>query len=497
MRRLSSKSILIVSIDWFSKFILPIAINLVFNGRLFQGDKDLPRGVLFAILGVPALIGIFSIIGGVVTYMVTQFGVVDGSLIVKKRGLWRQERTIPLERIQNVAITQSLLERILSVATVKVETAGGAGAEASLKSLSLKDADVIKSELLQVHLSASSPDVDLLSNQVYRAEWQDIALAGALQNKGLIVFLGLIGLVGQGVDDLVVHGIKFTKQSHLLERLSENPTLSFFVVTGSSILFVLFGWMLSIAYTLSIFHGFKVIRTEAGLQVSYGFFTTTQTIVPLRRVQSIEVKSSWLFRLFGFSQLFARTIGSPTAGAEGYAAGASTTLLAPISKPDVLRTLIRLINPRLDVQDLQFKSVNPYYKPLAMRWLFGLPVILLVQALLVPHFRLPALLAYALITGLGSWMILMSYKRHGYASTDDAIFVSSGTFGQDVVMIPFVNVQSMTFESGWALRRKGLTDLRISTPVSDTCVRCINLPEAKAIFDLISHVAFRSKTNPI
>jgi len=44
----------------------------------------------------------------------------------------RQEREIPYRRVQNVDVTESIVHRMLGVAVVRVETAGGSETEAEL-----------------------------------------------------------------------------------------------------------------------------------------------------------------------------------------------------------------------------------------------------------------------------------------------------------------------------------------------------------------------------
>ena len=134
---------------------------------------------------------------------------------MKRGGLWKQERTIPLERIQNVRVTQGLMERMLGIATLQVETASGSGVEASLKSLSVADAEYVKEQLLQVHAgSTSEPEA---APAVYEASFKDIALAGALQNRALIVTVAILGLFGQGIDDVFRGAYRTLEQSKVTE----------------------------------------------------------------------------------------------------------------------------------------------------------------------------------------------------------------------------------------------------------------------------------------
>lgn len=496
MRKLDPKSILILSIEWLRRAIYPLIIAVFANGRAFSEGEKLGRKALVIALLVPVLFGALAIVGGVVSYLVTRFGIVGGSLIVTKKGIWRQERTIPLERIQNVSITQGFLERILGIATVKVETASGTGVEANLKSLSLADANLIKHELLRTK-SVASTEVQQAPPAVYKAEFKDVALAGALQNRALIVMATILGVFGQGLDDLAKGVIDGIERSRVIEAAEGNPALAGVVTMVGGLLFLLVGWVLSILYAVFIYFGFKVVRTDRGLQVSYGLVNTLETVIPIKRIQSIQTRASWLFKLFGYNQLFVQSIGGHHSGAQGQQHVATgQTLVAPICRPAVLRTLIRLINPALDVDQVAFFASDRFMRTRSIVRsciFFGIIAIALSVAK-ARHLDPRVFATLATVSGLffvaaviGAFL---AYRRQGYAHTPDAFMVCSGTLGQNVSMIPIGNVQAVSLESGWIQRRRGLVDLHVMTPVSAAIVPCIPRATAEGIMDSLMRQSF-------
>jgi uncharacterized membrane protein YdbT with pleckstrin-like domain len=53
----------------------------------------------------------------------------EHSIVQRKGVIARHERTVPLHRVQDVTINQSLLGRLLGYGNIRIETAGGAGTE--------------------------------------------------------------------------------------------------------------------------------------------------------------------------------------------------------------------------------------------------------------------------------------------------------------------------------------------------------------------------------
>ncbi len=85
--------------------VLPfLAINLI-SGR---GD----RTELFI-----AAIGALGGFGAIAAYLTTRYGIEEGQLVCTSGWLFKRDRRIPLEQIQNVNIRQGLLERLLKVET--------------------------------------------------------------------------------------------------------------------------------------------------------------------------------------------------------------------------------------------------------------------------------------------------------------------------------------------------------------------------------------------
>ena len=67
----------------------------------------------------------------------------DGELVIRSGLIFRNERHIPYQRIQNIDATQNVFHRMLGVAEVRVQTAGGQEPEATLRVLPLSALDEI------------------------------------------------------------------------------------------------------------------------------------------------------------------------------------------------------------------------------------------------------------------------------------------------------------------------------------------------------------------
>ncbi|HZH99409.1 MAG TPA: PH domain-containing protein, partial [Fimbriimonadaceae bacterium] len=104
---------------------------------LFRGKGDTSELIM-------AAVGVLGGFGAVTLYLTTRYGI-EGEHIVWRSGwLFKKDRRIPLANIQNVNIRQGVLERLLKVVIVEVETAAGTSSELKLQVVDQAEADRLR-----------------------------------------------------------------------------------------------------------------------------------------------------------------------------------------------------------------------------------------------------------------------------------------------------------------------------------------------------------------
>lgn len=106
-------------ISWFAQFAFP--------SGLFGIPINLYYITAFMAIGIVLLPFLFWI---ELRYRCYTYCLSENEIIIRK-GIVRIDRiTIPFEKIQNINISRSILERLLNIATIKIETAGANPGEA-------------------------------------------------------------------------------------------------------------------------------------------------------------------------------------------------------------------------------------------------------------------------------------------------------------------------------------------------------------------------------
>ena len=137
-----------------TKGILVIYMNLIFKGikftwfLLFLILKDSSKvsariGAAYMYLGL-VLILLFLLVRAYLIYKNFQFKIEDEHFILKQGILKKTNTAIPFHRIQNINFKQNIVQQIIGVFEVSIETAGSSKTEIGIKALSFAKATALK-----------------------------------------------------------------------------------------------------------------------------------------------------------------------------------------------------------------------------------------------------------------------------------------------------------------------------------------------------------------
>jgi putative membrane protein len=399
--------------------------------------------------------GLLGVVGAVFRYFTFRFAIADGSFQIRHGLVFKQERTIPLERIQNVNLKQGLVERALGVVRVEVETASGTGKEAELAVVAMSDAEQLRAELTGKMRAAAEAEDLPLAPALYQAELSDLILAGATRNRaGLIVavFFGLFSYAQQfmasGFAENLFRGIRYVNG---VARGGPDIRLYIFGVILLGLLF-LAGWMVSIVQTCVTHYGFVLRSKDSVLQVSRGLFTKIQNLAPTRRVQSLVIDEPPIQRKLGYCEVRIRSAG--TAGEEGSVTSVGMTPICPILPRDRLPGFLRNVFANLDLAGLEWRQVHPAGK----RRTRGRGI---VTAVILAGLSIPTLQYWAALVLVIGVLLAILYAEHwyrtmGYTVNDAFIAIRSGVIHRRTVVLPRRCVQWSLLSQGPRQRQLGI-----------------------------------------
>ena len=239
-------------------------------GSSFSGDNG--DGPPISILGAFFVSALIVVLGyGYLYWRFTKYGIVGSVLQVQTGVLFRQTRQVKLDRLQAVDIVRPLVARIVGLAELRLEVAGGGSSEAPLAFLSMPGARQLRAELLAraAGLHAETPEAP--ERVLVRVPTGQLALGSLLSGTTVA---------------LVVVGIGLTSAT---------------VITGTAAFLVplapaLIGLVVAAVRQFVNNYGFTVAESPDGLRITKGLLDTRAQTVPPGRVQAIRISQPLLWR---------------------------------------------------------------------------------------------------------------------------------------------------------------------------------------------------------
>jgi putative membrane protein len=447
MRMLHPMTILIEFANVVRRFLGALIIFVIL--RMTRGDGDFSDLPLIAF-------GLFGVLAAVARYMSVRFGVVDNVLTIKSGIVYKQTRTIPIDRIQNINITRTVLHRLVGVADLKIETAAGAGAEAELSALGVEDAEALRKDLTQrKEPSATAIEFELPVEPdytIYRASLRDLFFAGATQNRaGAVVgaAVGALFLFGQGgrfVPDLILR----------FEQWVGAAIAGWKIWIGVIFLLLLVGWIVSVVQTLVAYYGFRLELKDRRLHRAYGLTTQHEGMIPLGRVQFVRLIEPFIQRRLGYGQLSVETAGSINEKEAG-----GTALIAPIVPLEQSWSLAEqaLDQPRLQPEEWKRPSIAAFYRG----WIGGTFWIATMAAVATIWDRNVGLAFVGLSPFIALFLAWRSYRALGYARTEGFVLFRWGIWTRHTAIVPEAKIQTATAAQGPLQQKLNLASLSLTT----------------------------------
>ncbi|NHN48520.1 PH domain-containing protein [Halostella sp. JP-L12] len=446
------------------------ASTLFFVGVVASGALD----AVDAAATVPLLIGGFLAGGAyeVAYYRRFEYDLTPDTFDIRSGVLGRREREIPLHRIQNVDISQNLLQRALGVAVLTIETAGGGETEASLQYVGYDEAKRLQRDLRQdadrrepePAKEGATPATGGADREpgapATTAEWsreESEELLFSIRPHELV----LLSVASVNPGALVLSVIFFP-----YVELVDVSTLVAFIVPGGArpaitlvatrlAALVLGAWLISAAMTLARYYDFTLSRVGDELRYERGLLQRYSGSIPLEKVQTITVTDNPVTRTAGYATLVVETAG--------YTAGQSGAESAvPLADRERVYSLAQSIE---SFEDPEFTR-----PPKRARERYAVRYSLAVGALTATLYALS--LAYE---GFERWYAAVAllavvpvaahvaWRNRGYQTQGEHVLTRVGFWTRTTKVVPYYRLQTVVRSRSLFQRRRTLANLTADT----------------------------------
>jgi len=390
----------------------------------------------------------------VARYRRFEYDLGGGTLDIRSGVVSRRNREIPLRRVQNVDISRNVVQRLLDIAAVDFETAGGSETEASLRFVSFEEAKRLQSEVRRLKRDTSDAESEPETDAEPTDEEELFALSGRE-----------LALVGALSFDVRVPGLLFVLVSGSVPALSSVlPSESGvpFVAAGlvlAALAIVLVSWLGGAVAAVLNYYGFRLTRVDDELQYERGLLRRYDGSIPLDKVQTLTITDDPLKRYFGFAALEIETAGyAPGTGESGSEAA------VPLASRERVYSLANRIEP--------FGSPAFERPPKRVRRRYALRYLLALGAVTALLYGVAAFAGWALPWPAYAPLVLapvapvaahLTWRHRGYWLGENHVVTRNGFLRRRIKVVPYYRVQTVIDSRSLFQRR-----WQVATVTADT-----------------------------
>lgn len=429
---------------------------------------------IFVILAVP------SLVIAAAQWAMFRYRLEGDDLVIDSGVMARRRRIIPVDRIQNVDLQQSALERLVGVAELRIETASGGGeTEAGLTVLSVTEARALQVHLLDQRKARRSELGEGVTGvadhsarpqrQLLRLSSADLALAGATSNEAGLIAAGLATILEVGGRFGALEGIVAWVDQAVAAGAGIGVIGVGVAVVLLIIAFMVLGWLVSIVATVVRYHGFTLSRSGDDLIRTYGLLSRHHATVPLERVQAVRVEETLLRRAFGLAALKIETAGGRLQDQSG---GGGAEAYVPIARSRDVGRLLREVFEDARFDDVTLELVAP---PSRVREFIRMALMVALAAAGLAAVAGRQLIALLLLVA-PAWLLARErYRSRGWARAAGYVLARSGVLTRTTWIIPERKVQTLHVRETPFQRRWGLATLLVDTAAGGRVATVVDL----------------------
>ena len=406
---------------------------------------------------------------------------------VEKGILNRTARSIPYDRIQDVSIEQKPLARMMGLSEVKFETGGGDGDDATLRFVTLDEANRLRA-LIRARKAGLSEAQDVPqivepeeTEMIFAMDGQRVFILG-LYSFSLVIFAVLGGLAQQ-FDFLLPFDLWDLKRWAGLAQESgvSVNTINGVGIAGQLILafgaftsLIFIGFATGVVRTYLREHGFRLTQTSKGFRRQRGLLTLTDVVMPTHRVQAAVVQTGPIRKRRGWHSLKFVSLAQDSKEESNYVA-------APLATLDEVWRIAQVAGIHRPYGDEQLRTGA------VLHWIIQLlllvPPLLIAMAALVVFADTPLAptLLLLLLLVFAAFMFWCDWRRYRFGIDDQQLYLRRGWWQQRLTLAPQLKVQSIEIAQGPLTRRLGLASLKFGIAGGTLEMIALPLSTAQAI----------------
>lgn len=429
-----------------------IKSNFYFVIILFINNELIVSIGIFA--GVFILMTIFSTL----VWFNKKFYLKENMLYYQTGIINKKLLTLSKENISTIDMGQSLLQRIIGVYRLKIDSGSTNLGKTEIDIVLNKEKiESIRQAIENTEMPKKYGEFKELQQkemQVFKCSNKELFLLALTKNK-IGVTVTLIFSAMTFMDD-VLNTLKIDIGQYIDRYLNIDVImkksmgqLAVFIIQLFVLAYII-SFIISVVTTFVKYYDFKIYKENNKLNIQYGIISLKKYSFPIKNIQAIKLKQTLLNQWFHQYRVEIVTAGYGDEEKE-------EAVFYPLANKAQLSILIDALIP-----EFKFEHINPVLPPKkAIKRFFIFPVtlsVILFGGVSILYYK--AMILFLLLPFI-LFSCYMSYKNATIGYDKDILYGSSNSLGKTTVIIKMDSVQSITESTNYFQRKMGVCNYMV------------------------------------
>ena len=404
----------------------------------------------------------------------------ENNEFVIQKGVFNKTRiTIQLHKIQQVNINQSLIQRLVGVYKLEIDTAGSDKKEASISAISHELATILKERLINHSQQETIVDSEKVAIEESLSSFIKIGLLslvkiGFTSNyiKSFALIFVFFTTIIENLQQLNTDVINEDEVTHYLDALP-NIT-SFMIVVGIFIVLIL---IVNLFRTILKYFDFTIQKSKQAIILSYGLISTKNTLLNPNKVQKIKITQNYFQK-----KLDVTTIGVHQASSDVEKVKEKDQIEVPGCNESERNAILILLLGQLPKKGTQYL---PNWRKLAVNTFFFLLVPILITLFLNYNTEFVTWTEWLIYTFVfcvfAGIMLWFSFKNYKLFVSNDFIIKQNGAWDIDTTIIEPYKIQAIETQQFFWQKATNIGSVTLSTAGGTVSFTTGNYSEIKEL----------------
>ncbi|MFY7987825.1 MAG: PH domain-containing protein, partial [Flavobacterium sp.] len=403
----------------------------------------------------------------------------NGEFVIQKGVLNKTRITIQLHKIQQVNINQSLIQRIVGVHKLEIDTAGSDKKEASISAISHDLATILKERLINHSQQETSDFTDENREDIIPISFIKIGLPSLIKIgftsnyiKSFALIFVFFTTIIENLQQLNTEVIDEDKVTNYLDTL---PIIySFLLVVGFFIGLIL---VVNLVRTILKYFDFTIQKSKQAIILSYGLLSTKNTLLNPNKVQKIKITQNYFQK-----KLDVTTIGIHQASSDVEKVKEKDQIEVPGCTENERDAILKLLLGQLPQKG---KMYLPNWRKLAVNSIFFLllPIVITLFLNQITEFVTwkEWILYTSIFTVFTSILLWYSFKNYRLFVSNEFVIKQNGAWDIDTTFIEHYKIQAIETQQFFWQKATNIGSVTLSTAGGTVSFTTGNFTEIKQL----------------